>query len=33
MSINLHNYESYILDYHENNLSTTEVGEVLIFLE
>lgn len=33
MNINIHNCESYFLDYYEKNLSPVEVAEVLFFLE
>ena len=33
MNINRKNYEAYFLDYRENNLSTEQVAELMIFLE
>ena len=33
MNINRKNYEAYFLDYRENNLSTEQVAELMVFLE
>jgi len=33
MKINKQNYEAYILDYYEKNLSTEQVAELMLFLE
>ncbi|MCF8369233.1 MAG: hypothetical protein K9G76_09335 [Bacteroidales bacterium] len=33
MNINRNNYEIYFLDYHEKNLSTEQVAELMVFLQ
>lgn len=33
MTINKNNYEAFFLDYHEGNLSTEQVADVLLFVE